>query len=381
MRMLSALSLVLVAGEAYAAGLDLGIPASQATVNVRVFNTANGTVVNNAHTLFTPNLPGRESVVVPIYSFLVEHSTRRFMFDLGIRTDVLNFAPSVAALFSGGIIAIDPHKDITELLEDGGIPLTSIDAVFWSHAHFDHIGDMSKFPNSTDLIIGSEMDTNTFPDFPNGTLQASDLEGRTVTKIDFSTANLTFSGLKAIDFFGDGSFYLVNTPGHLPGHMTALARVTPTSFISLGGDTFHHVGEARPRPFFQHNFPCPADLLEEARTAISTDFFWSALSREGNFDLPTRFQQLFAVSDLPDSFYADPVTSQVSLEKVARFDADPDILVLVAHDVSLRDTIPYFPAYLNDWKANGFKQANVWNFVNKTNPAFAFSPINNGTAS
>lgn len=39
------------------------------------------------------------------------------------------------------------------------------------------------------------------------------LSGHNVTKIDFTAANLTFSGLKAIDYFGDGSFYLLNTPG------------------------------------------------------------------------------------------------------------------------------------------------------------------------
>lgn len=156
--------------------------------------------------------------------------------------------------------------------------------------------------------------------------------------------------------------------------MTALARVTPTSFITLGGDTFHHVGEARPRPEFQKNFPCPAHLLEESKKSISTDYFWSPRSRNGAFDLPSRSQQLLAISDLPDSFYADPVTSQVSLEKLATFDADPDILVIVAHDMSLRDFIPYYPAYLNDWKANGLKESTVWNFINKTNPAFVFSP-------
>jgi len=236
---------------------------------------------------------------------------------------------------------------------------------------------MSKFDNSTELIIGSETDTMTYPTFPNASLLASDLAGRKVTKIDFTTANLTFSGgLKAIDYFGDGSFYLVNTPGHLPGHLTALARVTPTSFISLGGDTFHHAGEARPRPEFQKNFPCPAHLLEETKTSISTDFFWSPKSRDGAFDIPSRSQQLFATSDLPDSFYADPVTSAVSNEKLATFDADPDILVLVAHDLSLREFIPYYPAYLNDWKETNFKERTVWNFVDKTNPAFAFSPIN-----
>ncbi|KAJ6518903.1 beta-lactamase-like protein [Mycena sanguinolenta] len=376
MRVLSGLSTISLLAGVYASSVDLNIPSSTATVDVRVFNVANGSVVNAASTLFAPILPGRESAVVPIYSFLVEHnsSKTRLMFDLGIRTDPLNFAPSVAALFTSGTIQLEqPFKGITELLQDGGIPLASINAVIWSHSHFDHILSflslLQKLP---------ETNTMTYPTFPNASLQASDLAGRKVTKIDFTTANLTFSGgLKAIDYFGDGSFYLVNTPGHLPGHLTALARVTPTSFISLGGDTFHHVGEARPQPLFQQNFPCPAHLLEESKSAISTDYFWSPLSRDGAFDILSRSQQLLAISDQPDSFYADPVAAAVSLEKIATFDADPDIFVIVAHDMSLRADLPYYPAYLNDWKANGLKEDNVWNFIDTSNPAFIFSPTMN----
>ncbi|KAJ7266250.1 hypothetical protein C8J57DRAFT_1619594 [Mycena rebaudengoi] len=239
MRLISGLLLGFLLGRTYASWLDLGIPHSNDTVDVRVFNVANGTIVNDTQTLFLPVLTGHESTTFPFYSFLVEHnsSQKRLMFDLGIRTDPLNFAPR--------------HYGIASRW----ISLSTIDSVIWSHSHFDHIGDMSKFPNSTGLIIGSETDTRTYPDFPNATLQVSDLAGREVTKIDFGAANLTFSGLKAMNYFGDGSFYFVNTPGHLPGHMTALARVTPTSFISLGGDTFHHAGKACPRPQFQKKIP------------------------------------------------------------------------------------------------------------------------------
>ncbi|KAF7335343.1 Metallo-beta-lactamase superfamily protein [Mycena sanguinolenta] len=384
MRVLSGLSVLSLLAGVYASSLDLKIPSSNATVDVRVFNVANGSIVNSANTLFAPILPGRETANVPLYSFLIEHSQKRLMFDLGTRTDPQNFAPSVASLFTSGIIQLEQQesfKDIAELLQDGGNSpyqhrrrhlefFVSLKVPWLKLSQ----GDMSKFSNSTELIIGSETDTRTYPTFPNATLQTSDLADRKVTKIDFTKANLTFSGLNAIDYFGDGSFYLVNTPGHLPGHLTALARTTPTTFILLGGDTFHHVGEARPRPLFQQNFPCPAHLLEESKSAISTDFFWSPLSRDGAFDMLSRSRQFLAISDQPDSFYADPVTAQVSLEKLAKFDADPDILVLVAHDLSLRSYLPYFPAYLNHWKARGLKEANVWNFINTSNPAFIFSP-------
>ncbi|KAJ7495957.1 beta-lactamase-like protein [Mycena galericulata] len=374
MLLLPCLSSLFLLGQTYASFHDFGIPPSDATVEVKAFNVGMVTLVNDSHTFILPVLPGHESVTFPMFAFHIEHKAtqKQFMFDLGMRIDPLNFAPSIASGFASGVFQLVESKDITEL----GIEVSSIDTVFWSHSHFDHIGDMSKFPNSTNLVIGSDTDTSTFPENPNGTLLASDFAGHTVTKLDFTKANLTFSGLKAIDFFGDGSFYLLNTPGHLAGHMTALARVTPTTFVTLGGDTFHHAGEARPRPEFQKNFPCPAHLLEEAKSSIDTDFFWSPKSSDGAFDIPSRAQQLFEVSDLPDSFYADPVTSQVSLEKIATFDADPDFFVVIAHDLSLVSTLPTFPASLNDWKALNLKKDTVWNFVNTSNPAFAFSPIN-----
>ncbi|KAJ7119822.1 hypothetical protein C8R44DRAFT_922185, partial [Mycena epipterygia] len=155
----------------------------------------------------------------------------------------------------------------------------------------------------------------------------------------------------------------------------ALARVTPNSFISLAGDAYHHAGQARPRPQFQERYPCPAHLLEETKASISTDYFWSTKSHQGAFDMRSRAQQLLAVSDLPDAFYADPVTSQISLEKLATFDADPDFFVVIAHDLSLVSSLPFFPASLNGWKASHLKERSVWNFVDKTNPAFTFSPM------
>ncbi|KAJ7633720.1 beta-lactamase-like protein [Mycena rosella] len=377
MLVLSVLPLVFLVGGTSASFQHFGIPSSNAIVNVRVFNVGNFTLFNEAPAVIAPVVPGHETLTVPTFSFLVEHNTtqKRILWDMGIRKDTQNAVPLYAEGFAAGFIAVEQTGDIASQLEAGGIPLTSIESVIWSHAHFDHIGDMSTFPNTTGLVFGADTNTSTFPEFPNATLQASDLTGHIITKIDFSHANLTFSGLKAIDYFGDGSFYLLDTPGHLAGHMTALARVTPTSFITLGGDTFHHVGEARPRPAFQKNFPCPAHLLEETKTSVSTEFFWSPNSSLGSFDILSRAQQFFSISDHPDSFYADPVISQVSLEKVATFDADPDFFVLVAHDASVVGALPYFPASLNGWKASKLKESTAWSFVDKTNPAFALGTV------
>lgn len=41
------------------------------------------------------------------------------------------------------------------------------------------------------------------------------------------------------DFFGDGSFYLLDAPGHLLGHMMGLARTAQDEYIVMGGDACH----------------------------------------------------------------------------------------------------------------------------------------------
>jgi hypothetical protein len=42
-----------------------------------------------------------------------------------------------------------------------------------------------------------------------------------------------------LDFFGDGSVYVVDSPGHLYGHVNVLARVGPKRYVYLGGDCCH----------------------------------------------------------------------------------------------------------------------------------------------
>lgn len=44
---------------------------------------------------------------------------------------------------------------------------------------------------------------------------------------------------RAVDFYGDGSFYLVDSPGHIPGHLAAAARIAGDSFVFFAADTCH----------------------------------------------------------------------------------------------------------------------------------------------
>ena len=56
----------------------------------------------------------------------------------------------------------------------------------------------------------------------------TDFAGRQIREIDFSNEKTPFKigRFHAHDYFGDGSFYLLDTPGHSIGHICGLARTT-----------------------------------------------------------------------------------------------------------------------------------------------------------
>lgn len=84
-----------------------------------------------------------------------------------------------------------------------------------------------------------------WPQNPEGTVPPFP-EGNELVYFDFSAtpANrlvapfATFE--RASDFYGDGSLYIVDTPGHFTGHLSAVARVAPDAFVFLAGDVCHN---------------------------------------------------------------------------------------------------------------------------------------------
>ena len=53
-----------------------------------------------------------------------------------------------------------------------------MDAIIWSHWHWDHIGDASKFPPSVNLVVGPGFKKSFLPGYPenpDGVVLSSDL--------------------------------------------------------------------------------------------------------------------------------------------------------------------------------------------------------------
>lgn len=314
--------------------------------------------------LISPEYKGFEQLVIPSYSFLITPSSgKHILFDLGVRKDWENMAPAVVDRIKKNGWTLKIEKDVAEILDeqasDVGVSSKDIDAVVWSHYHWDHQGNVSLFPSSTDLVVGpgfKEAFTPGYPTNPKAPVNESDYKGRTLREIDFKKEGngLVIGNCDALDFFGDGSFYLLDTPGHAIGHICGLARVTtsPDTFILMGGDACHHPGEWRPtkyRPLPTHipavpNLPhgCPGSALEKIhRNQSATEPFY--LVAEG--------------------FSHDTDEAMKTIHKVEDFDAADNVFVIIAHDTSMFQKLDFFPEKINAWQAENLAEETRWRFL------------------
>lgn len=309
-----------------------------------------------------PALPGFEGTQVPIYCFLVSHGDRHIIFDLGVRMDWdTALPPKIIQLVQNTTIVSSCTKDVVSVLDEDSSGLsirsTDIEAVIWSHNHFDHTGDPSRFPSHTELIVRPGDMGTSWPGYPYNTdsnVLDSDAAGRNVREINFET-DLKIGEFDAFDYFGDGSFYLLDAPGHAPGHMCGLARTTadPPSFVFMGADACHNAGVLRPSQYLHLPQPsstnqvcsyggCPGDILMQLASWKSAD------------------EPFFQVARGP--LFHDHDAAMETVSKIQDMDADGSLLVLLAHDESLDDYLPLFPERVNDWLAQNLGEDSRWTF-------------------
>jgi len=267
------------------------------------------------------------------------------------------------------------EKDTVDILDANagltGISSQDIDAVIWSHHHFDHRGDMGRFSARTKLIVGPGL----LEAYLHTEVHESELKGKEIIELSKTEFSLEIRGYPAHDAFGDGSFYIMSCPGHTVGHLCALARTSSSpvsSFVLLGGDCAYHCGEFRPSPYmplprqvpfrsstwaFAKNTRASAPVLKPRRMLLCAgEFIKNAVH-------PHR--------SATEAFYDTPQEPVVcnradacdSVAKMEVFDAHDDVLVCISHDPSLMNVLPFYPYTMNDWYRKGYKQKLHWEFL------------------
>ncbi|KAH8803591.1 beta-lactamase-like protein [Xylogone sp. PMI_703] len=351
---------------------DLGIPPSQHVVDVSIINTT--THVRGPLGFFVKDpLTGHETLECPSFAFLIQHpSGKKVLFDLGLRKDVESFPPVIREGMTD--FSMVAEKDVAQILqEDGKVGLDEIDSIIWSHWHTDHSGDQSLFPSKVELVLGPGFKKAFLPGYPAspyGLILESDYAGRQLREINFSD-RFRIGGFHDIDFFGDGSFYLLDCPGHAIGHMCALARTTPSTFILMGGDGCHHCGCLRPNkhlPLPEEGSPSPFSTPPHLQSTICPGSLLEAIHPKHSHTEPY-------YSQLTSAPGRDVATAEATIGKMIPFDASEDVFVIIAHDKSLLDVVEFFPKSANEWKKKGWKDAGRWRFLEDFKDAATQSPI------
>ncbi|KAK3332947.1 beta-lactamase-like protein [Cercophora scortea] len=363
---------------------DLHIPTSASTVSVSIINTTTSLRGIPAGMFFSPSIPGHTWLGAPAYSFLIQHPTtnRTLVFDLGVRKDIQNFSPTILNSLKAAGFSLDYEgtvkHGVREILDAGGVDTAAVEAIIWSHYHFDHTGDPSTFDPATKLIVGPGFKEHLLPGYPANPaspILETDYTGRELVQLDFDDSNgawktLTIGRFRAIDYFGDGSFYLLDAPGHAIGHVCGLARVTSVqagegdSFIFMGGDAFHHAGEVRPSAYL----PLPDEISPSPLVPVH--------ACGGTKCAGAMFEALLADSDRTKTFYTpsnppgstgrphhNPEEGVRTIGKVQEGDAHDNVFVVAAHDETLLDVVDFFPATANDFVKKGWVEKARWLFL------------------
>ncbi|KAH7873147.1 Metallo-hydrolase/oxidoreductase [Lentinula edodes] len=187
-------------------------------------------------------IPGSQATL-PSLSFLLRHSktNETFVFDLGFRKDLENYSSSIVKLGLEKFVRVP--QDVVDSLAKGGLSPLDVKTVCLSHCHFDHYGDPSHFVNS-EFVVGADSAIHFNPGFPadpDSQCPSDLLPERRTRFVELSDQPLLGPFPHALDFWGDGSLYLVDAAGHLPGHIVLIARTSPDGgWILLGGDSAHH---------------------------------------------------------------------------------------------------------------------------------------------
>ena len=196
-------SLALFASAATAADTNPAV----SSLRLYVFDC--GTIEVSDISLFSPGVDKGKKKTLTDSCYLVAHPKGTLMWDAGLPDDI--------AKEKGGKKLSDDfhvrlHKPLAQQLKEVGYASGAMTYLGLSHMDFDHIGNVSLFPNATLLMQAEEHDAAFGPNsakFGNDPKNYPTLAANPVTKLTGDH-----------DVFGDGSVVIKRAIGHTAGHQT-----------------------------------------------------------------------------------------------------------------------------------------------------------------
>lgn len=234
--------------------------------------------------------PASERLRAPIVAFLLQHPAGPVLVDTGFHRDVMTakaraLGPVNALVFRD--VRTAPARTVAAQLAARGIAPQDVRLIVMTHLHVDHASALSDFPGATVLVSGAEWQAARAWDAPLSGYHRQQLDPRLdyrLVRFPAPPASRAARLDQALDVFGDGAVRLLSTPGHSPGHLSAIVRLRDREAL-LAGDAIYTLATLR--------------------------------DGERPFRIP------------------DPEAFEASIEVIARYERDhPDALVIPGHDMA-----------------------------------------------
>ncbi|WP_372968561.1 MBL fold metallo-hydrolase [Microbacterium sp.] len=213
---------------------------------------------------------GREVREFPSGVFLYEGAEeRRVLFDTGYATGEWDTGWRGAIYRRLLPPEVAESDDVAARLRADGIDPASITHVVLSHLHPDHVGGVRRFPDATFVLGAGQERTLRSPSLRSGVLTGlfpewfGDVDRVLLGEDAFRPVSVGDAELRAHDLFGDGSYLVLDLPGHADGHLGALVE---DSVLLAGDAAWGHdlIGESA------HLRAVPRAIQHDAEAYVAT---------------------------------------------------------------------------------------------------------------
>ena len=171
-------------------------------------------------------------ITIPAPTYLIQHERGLVLWDTGVSPLAADNVEEFYGPLAEHLGLVYPEdRRVDRQIEALGFSIEDVTHVVLSHTHLDHAGGMYLFPHAKHYVGAGDLRYGMWPDTLGGAFfRQSDIE---------PTRDWNWNDIHAdFDLFGDGSIIILHCPGHTPGNLALLVRLSEQSFI-LTGDTVH----------------------------------------------------------------------------------------------------------------------------------------------